>query len=64
MNKLREVTGLSDRKMSKVPLAIVIGKVDSGSFMDEFSEDRIQKLVNANPTLFLDRNDAIDYLSR
>lgn len=27
INKLREVTGLSDRKMSKVPIAIVIGKL-------------------------------------
>ena len=64
MNKLREVTGLTDRKMSKVPLAIVIGKADSGNFMDEFSEDRIQGLIRANPNLPLGRNDAIDYLSR
>ena len=64
MNKLREVTGLSDRKMSKVPLAIVIGKADSGNFMEEFSEDKIQKIISANPNLSLTNIDAIDYLSR
>ena len=28
LNKLREVTGLSDSKMSAVPLAVVISKID------------------------------------
>ena len=64
MNKLREVTGLSDRKMSKVPLAVVIGKADSGNFMNEFSNDRIRRLKASNPSLALDNNDAIDYLCR
>ena len=41
-----------------------IGKADSGDFMNEFSDDRIQKLKASNPTLALDNNDAIDYLCR
>lgn len=64
MNKLREVTGLSDRKMSEVPIAVVIGKVDSGSLMQEFSEERIGQIMEQNPALTLDRSNAIDYLCR
>ena len=37
---------------------------DSGNFMEEFSEDKIQKIISANPNLSLTNIDAIDYLSR
>ena len=50
--------------MSKIPLAVVIGKADSGSFMNEFSNERIQRLKSSNPNIPLDNNDAIDYLCR
>jgi len=32
--------------------------------MNEFSDDRIQRLKASNPSLALDNNDAIDYLCR
>jgi hypothetical protein len=64
INKLREVTGLSDSKMSKVPLAVVIGKIDSAGLASEFSEERIKEIQNADPAKPLDRYDAIDLLCR
>lgn len=44
INKLRAVTGLSDRKMSRVPLAVVIGKVDSAGLAREFATDKLRKI--------------------
>jgi GTPase SAR1 family protein len=45
-NKLQRATGLSDRKMMKVPLAVVISKIDSAQLYEEFSEEKINKLIN------------------
>lgn len=64
INKLREVTGLSDRKMSKVPIAIVIGKIDSAGLGYEFSEEKIEELRFLNPQLSISKSDAVDYLCR
>lgn len=64
INKLREVTGLSDRKMSKVPLAVVIGKTDSADLHSEFSNEKIEKLVHLDTKIEISRNDALDYLCR
>ncbi len=64
INKLREVTGLSDRKMSKVPIAIVIGKTDSANLRDEFSDEKIEELEYLNTKTEIHRSDAIDYLCR
>lgn len=64
LNKLREVTGLSDRKMSKVPLAVVIGKVDSAHLSDLFSQEEVERLQMQNPQLNLSKYDAMDYLCR
>lgn len=64
INKLREVTGLSDRKMSKVPIAIVIGKTDSANLCYEFSDEKIEELEYLNVKTEINRSDAIDYLCR
>ena len=64
INKLREVTGLSDRKMSKVPIAVVIGKTDSANLCDEFSDEKIEEIEYLNAKTEINRNDAIDYLCR
>lgn len=64
INKLREVTGLSDRKMSKVPIAIVIGKTDSADLCKEFSDDKIDEIQNLNTKIEIHKSDAIDYLCR
>ena len=57
LNKLREVTGLSDNKMSTVPLAVVISKIDVGVMA-------IKKLMKAEPERFVDFYDTQDYLCR
>lgn len=64
MNKLREVTGLTDRKMSKVPIAVVISKTDSANLCDVFSEEKIETLEYLNAKAEIQRSDAIDYLCR
>jgi GTPase SAR1 family protein len=64
LNKLRNVTGLSDRKMMNVPLAVVISKTDSASLAAEFSEEKINALVNTKPTQSISRFDALDRLCR
>ena len=64
INKLREVTGLSDRKMSKVPIAIVIGKIDSANLRSEFSDEKIEELEYLNNKIEIHRSDTIDYLCR
>lgn len=64
LDKLRQVTGLSDQKISQVPLAVVLGKTDSANLRDFFSEQRMDDLRAANPSVPLDRNDAIDGLCR
>lgn len=62
INKLHEVTGLSDKKMSKVPIAILVGKTDSAGLAEEFSGEKITEIDKIFPGI--DRNDAVDYLCR
>lgn len=62
INKLHEVTGLSDRRMSNIPIAILIGKTDSAKLADEFSDEKIKAVQAEN--LGCDRHDAIDILCR
>ena len=64
LNKLREVTGLSERDLSRVPLAVVIGKIDSAGLRDEFSEDQVANARFAFSAEPVDRADAMDYLCR
>lgn len=64
LDKLRSVTGLSDRKMMKVPLAVVISKIDSASLASEFSEERIDRMIGENPSSGVSRFDAVDRLCR
>ena len=64
LNKLREVTGLSDQKMAKVPLAVVIGKTDSANLAENFSEEKVEELQMLYPLAQLNANDAVDYLCR
>jgi GTPase SAR1 family protein len=64
INKLRNVTGLSDRKMMRVPLAVVISKTDSASLAAEFSAEKIDALIAAHPARNISRFDALDRLCR
>lgn len=64
LNKLREVTGLSDNKMSTVPLAVVISKIDSAGLEQDIGAMAVNKLMSAEPDKFTDFFDTQDYLCR
>lgn len=64
LNKLREVTGLSDMKMSSVPLAVVIGKIDSAGLMTEIGDSAVRSKMTSEPDKFTDYYDTQDYLCR
>ena len=54
LTKLREVTGLSDNKMSAVPLAVVISRIDSAGLGQLWGEHSFtQKLGNRESAYFL-----------
>lgn len=62
--KLRQVTGLSDEKMAKVPLAVVIGKIDSAGLEQDIGDRAVRKRMTAEPERFTDYYDTMDYLCR
>lgn len=64
LNKLREVTGLSDKKMSSVPLAVVIGKIDSAGLATEIGDAAVKIKMATFPDKFTDYYDTQDYLCR
>lgn len=64
LNKLREVTGLSDKKMSSVPLAVVIGKIDSAGLIAEIGDSAVRSKMAADSERFSDYYDTQDYLCR
>lgn len=64
LNKLREVTGLSDNKMATVPLAVVISKIDSAGLEQDIGTMAVNKLMKSDPDKFSDFFDAQDYLCR
>jgi hypothetical protein len=64
LNKLREVTGLSDNKMATVPLAIVIGKTDCAGLEQDIGDIAVNKLMRAEPDKYTDYYDTQDYLCR
>jgi len=64
LNKLREVTGLSDKNMSSVPLAVVIGKIDSADIEKEVGDIAIKDKMSSNPDVFKDYYDTMDYVCR
>lgn len=64
LNKLRQVTGLSDSKMSSVPLAVIISKIDSAGLEQDVGARAVKKLMDAQPERFTDFFDTQDYLCR
>ena len=64
LNKLREVTGLSDTKMAAVPLAVVISKTDSAGLEQDVGQRAVEKLMKAKPETFTDFYNTQDYLCR
>lgn len=64
INKLREVTGLSDNKISTVPLAIIVSKTDSAGLAQDIGKLAVMKRMKAEPENFIDYYDTQDYLCR
>lgn len=64
LNKLRAVTGLSDRKMLSVPLAVVIGKADAAGLDGEIGDGAVRQRMASDPGRFPDYYDTQDYLCR
>jgi len=64
LNKLREVTGLSDNKMATVPLAVVISKIDSAGLEQDIGDMAVNKLMRVESEKFTDYYDTQDYLCR
>ena len=64
INKLRVVTGLSDRKMMQVPLAVVISKSDSASLDEEFSKEKVDALISSMANQNVLYQDALDCVCR
>ncbi len=64
LNKLREVTGLSDNKMATVPLAVIINKIDSAGLEQDIGETAVEKLMRTAPDKFMNYYDTQDYLCR
>lgn len=65
MNKLREVTGLSDRKMHKIPFAVVLTKVDAIKEIESLlSVESAERLYQTDTEKFKNIMDAHDYQCR
>lgn len=64
LNKLREVTGLSAEKMSSVPLAVVINKIDSAGLSAHIGDRAVRYMMSHEPERFSDYYDTQDYLCR
>lgn len=63
-NKLREVTGYSEQKMSKVPIAIVISKSDSSTLQSEFAQPKFRELEYVGDDAHVYPSDAMNFLCR
>ena len=50
--------------MSSVPLAVIIGKIDSAGLTKEIGDEAIKKLMAQKPETFKDYFDTQDYLCR
>ena len=64
LNKLREVTGLSENKMASVPLAVVISKIDSAGLFAELGQGAIKAMMASDPVKYNNAQDVQDYLCR
>lgn len=64
LNKLREATGLSAEKMSSVPLAVVINKIDSAGLSAHIGDRAVRYMMTHEPKKFSDYYDTQDYLCR
>lgn len=64
MNKLREATGLADKDMAKVPVAVVINKADSAGLLEEIGLPKAKIIQKTDSKKFANLLDAEDWLCR
>ena len=64
MRKIRDVSGLSEREMAKMPLAVVISKMDVADFSQQLGNEAAERLCRKHPELFASPVEAEDYLCR
>lgn len=64
LTKLHDVTGMTDKEVSSVPLAVVISKIDSAALEQFVGETAVNQLMRSNPLRFSDFYDTEDYLCR
>ncbi len=64
ISKLMQVTSLGDKGISKVPIAIVISKIDAGCLDQDLGARGISKAQRTNPDKFEDALVTQDYLCR
>lgn len=64
INKLREVTGLTNDQLFKTPIAIVISKIDSAGLMRELGPMAIKAAMREFEDQRISEMDAMDYVCR
>lgn len=64
LNKLKDVTGLTDGMKISVPLAVIISKADSAGLFNELGESAVSTLMANNPEKYKNEMDVQDYLCR
>ncbi|WP_410510336.1 hypothetical protein RSJ42_07400 [Methanosarcina hadiensis] len=64
LNKLKDITGLTDGMKISVPLAVVISKADSAGLFNELGEIAVNTFMANNPGKYNNRIDVQDYLCR
>ncbi|WP_028128954.1 hypothetical protein [Selenomonas sp. AE3005] len=64
IQKIRAVSGLSERDLAKAPLAVVISKIDLADFSQQLGGLAVEKLYQRYPQTFLTPMEAEDYLCR
>ncbi|KKG06107.1 TRAFAC clade GTPase domain-containing protein [Methanosarcina mazei] len=64
LNKLKDITGLTDGMKISVPLAVVISKADSAGLFNELGESAVNTFMANNPGKYNNRIDVQDYLCR
>ena len=64
MHKLRQVTGMDDKDLVEVPLALVLTRIDTGDLRQKLGREAVQALMTEQPEVFKDYYDTQDYLCR
>ena len=64
MDKLRQVTGLSEREMSRTPIAVVLGKTDTADLENCIGDTAVRELMRNQSVVYQDYYDTMDHICR